>query len=1302
MAGQRRSLEFSDDFELEPLEGGFLLAPPPKNPKHPEQSEALIFNGNNLSLEDVEMVEIQIRDLSVSVDKSSLGFLKKHKPNAGPDVKSLIRSISASFQPGTLTAIMGGSGSGKTTLLNTVSERVASARLTKSGSITFNGAPGIGSVRHAYVIQQDILLPTLTVRETLQYSAELRLPPSTSSEERRQVVEEVILELGLKDCADTRVGDGAEHKGCSGGERRRVSLGVQLLANPSVLFLDEPTTGLDATSAFLLMRTLKNLAAKGRTILTTIHQPRSEIWDLFDNLAILTRGSPVFVGPREDCIPWFAALGFTMPAFVNPADFVIDTSAMDNRSRIAEEESTARVSKLKKAWEERSSQLFPMAATKATGNIQTKSRAPAKSPERHATKLQQVRTLTSRTFKVTYRDPMGMFAYITEAILLGIITGYAFHPLGRDQTGIRNREGALYVASAMQAFIILIFETYRMTTDIPTFDRERIDGVARPLPFILSRRLARLVTEDIAVPLIHGTLFYFIAGFDNDAGKFFVFIALCIINHYIAVTCAMVSVAVTRNFASAALIGELTFTLQTVAGGFFIQSNTIPVYVRWTKYLTFSWYIIGALCGNEFKDAFFDCPFGDDPNDPACMPYTGAFIMDSLGFPGDWTWRPALASVGFVLFFLLATWLLLELVEPDVTIAKQRAATTDLSAGKELVRARTREQARPVDVDLDMFALNLDRRSVLGRRLPPKTILNPVTTTFSSGVLNVVMGPSGSGKTSLLNAAAMRLKNSPGTTYRSSGRLLFNGAEPSASVVRSVVSYVTQDDNALLPSLTVRETLYFAARLRLPSSMSKEDKARRADEVLLKMGLRDCADTLVGNDWVKGISGGEKRRVSIAVQILTEPKILFLDEPTSGLDSFTASSLLQVLHGLAMEGRTLILTIHQARSDLFSSFGNVLLLARGGHVVYTGPAREMLPYFSEAGHDCPENANPSDFVLDLATVDLQSPAREAATRSLVQSLVDRWASRTASVISTASLPASTQLFRPAELGSFVRPRSGFRHTFPILLRRAALNLRRQPPLIISRLGQIVGLGVVNILFFAPLRTEFVYIQTYLGFIQQFAVLYFVGMLQNVAMYPAERDVFYREQDDGIVEPEAFLAVYTLIELSFELISALLIGLMFDLAVGMPRTPTMFFVVVYLGFGLLNCGESIGVLFNTVFNHAGFALNATSWALSIANMMAGVIAIQMPAVYRALNWLSPSRHGVHAATQFAMRDLTFSCDDSQKLPNGDCFVSTGKQVLDLYNLNEDGPTNLWAMAITVVGYRLLAWALLRIVRTRWKS
>jgi ABC-type multidrug transport system ATPase subunit len=217
----------------------------------------------------------------------------------------------------------------------------------------------------------------------------------------------------------------------------------------------------------------------------------------------------------------------------------------------------------------------------------------------------------------------------------------------------------------------------------------------------------------------------------------------------------------------------------------------------------------------------------------------------------------------------------------------------------------------------------------------------------------------GSGKSSLLNILCRRLHGSLTSRYHYSGELLFNNTIPSDIVIRALTSYVVQDDTALLPSLTVRETLHFAAIIRLPPHLPRARKLARADTVLAQLGLRHCADTLVGSEFQKGISGGERRRVSIAIQILTDPKVLFLDEPTSGLDAATAHSMMELLQALAEEGRTVVCTVHQSRSDLWPLFGNLLLLANGGRMIYSGQGADMVQYFGDVGYPCPTFANPA-------------------------------------------------------------------------------------------------------------------------------------------------------------------------------------------------------------------------------------------------------------------------------------------------------------------------------------------------------
>jgi len=1261
---------------------------------------------NGFSLRNVEAVDIRVRDLGVSIDVSPSPFTAfKARLSGGhgqkKEFKHILRNIDADMPSGSLTAILGESGSGKTSMLNALSHRLKGARLERSGNILYNGNPKLSSVRSAYVMQQDVLLSTLTVRETLAYAAELRLPPPTTAAERHQIVEDVILELGLKECAKTRIGNNI-HKGCSGGEKRRTSLGVQMLSNPSVLFLDEVTTGLDATSAFQLIRTLKMLSSKGRTVIVTIHQPRSEIWGLFDHLILLSGGSPIYSGPAAECLGCFARQGHNLPAFVNPAEFLIDLAAVDTRTEESEIRSVARVEALKQMWKQTSLESIPKTYEDRRPNNRVSITSHAYAGKPSAAVGRQIKVLTARTFKMTYRDPMGMAGSLLEAITMGVIMGIIFLQLDGSLAGIRSREGALYTAAALQGYLILLFETYRLTVDIELFDRERSEGVVNVPAFLVSRRLARIFVEDVPVPFIFSVIFYFTVGFRAEASQFFVFFAISVLMQYIAVTFAMTCVSVSRHFAGASLIANLGYTIQSLGCGYFVQSNQIPVYVRWLKWCAYVFYGFGALAANEFTGhtddpagRLYDCPSPGGTANRVCEQYTGRFVMESLGFPNNWVWRPIVALFGFAFAFYIGAGLILQVWKVEMSISKAQRNDGDQSAGKEDLTTRSRHDIRTIEITLSNYSLDIQKRDARLWKYKKLSILKTINTNFQPGLLNVIMGPSGSGKSSLLNTMARRLHSSLSTRYQVNGDMLINGAVPTESVIRSICAYVCQDDDALLPYLTVRENLHFAAGLRLPTHLSKAEKKQQAESVLLKMGLRDCASTLVGSELVKGISGGEKRRVTIAIQILTDPRVLLLDEPTSGLDAFTASSIMDVLRGLAQEGRTLILTIHQSRSDLFKHFGHVLLLARGGFPVYAGAGSHMLEHFASLGHYCPLATNPADFALDLITVDLQQPDREAASREKVRSLVTSWTDTSPPINRSVSRIAT-----PAELGSFVRPMTPFHIAFPLLLHRSFINFRRNPPSIIARTTQVLGFAAILTLFFAPLKSDYISIQSRLGFLQEFAALYFVGMLQNVAVYPDEKAVFYREHDDGAYPVSAFFLQYTVAEIPFEFVTSLIFAVLTVLAAGLPRTVSVFFIVAFNCFSIVSCGESIGIMFNTLVAHTGFAVNLTSVILSIATIMGGIMSLNIPSFLQAFNHLSPIKWALGNLAPYTLTGIRFTCPDAQKLPNGECPISTGEQVLSLYNLDANAGLNLMALGLCVVAYRMLAYVLLVARRTRW--
>ncbi|TXG70340.1 hypothetical protein EZV62_005275 [Acer yangbiense] len=236
-----------------------------------------------------------------------------------------------------------------------------------------------------------------------------------------------------------------------------------------------------------------------------------------------------------------------------------------------------------------------------------------------------------------------------------------------------------------------------------------------------------------------------------------------------------------------------------------------------------------------------------------------------------------------------------------------------------------------------------------------KKLVSGLSGYAESDRIMAIMGPSGSGKSTLLDALAGRLS----TNTLMTGNILLNGKK--APIDSRDVSYVTQDDY-FFGTLSVREILTYSAHLRLPSKMTNDEIDEIVQETIVKMGLQDCAENKIGNWHLRGISTGEKRRVSIGVEILTQPKVLFLDEPTSGLDSASAFFVLLVLNSIAHDGRIVVCSVHQPSSFLFDLFDDLLLLSNG-ETIYFGDAKLAVKFFAEAGFPCPTRRNPSDHFL---------------------------------------------------------------------------------------------------------------------------------------------------------------------------------------------------------------------------------------------------------------------------------------------------------------------------------------------------
>ena len=315
-------------------------------------------------------------------------------------------------------------------------------------------------------------------------------------------------------------------------------------------------------------------------------------------------------------------------------------------------------------------------------------------------------------------------------------------------------------------------------------------------------------------------------------------------------------------------------------------------------------------------------------------------------------------------------------------------------------------------------------------------------------------GPSGSGKTTLLNAIAGSVKASKKASL--TGTLLCDGKEcGGASQVDGLrLAYVQQED-IFYTQMTVRETLLFAARLRLPQSVSRAEKERRVDELIDTLGLRRAADTIIGDVRRRGISGGERKRLSIGCELLSEPSLLFLDEPTSGLDSFAAQQVMKLLRKLASSGVTVISVIHQPRGSIYNLFDDLILVAQG-HVVYNGAASNAASHFRSLGYPCPSNINAGEHVVDIVS---KGYGTEEQVRSYDERLLkfEAAAKKSSTAASASSKAASSE----AAVAKPERQKGAHIGTqFTLLFRRAWREVARSKAAVAIKVAQQVMVALV--------------------------------------------------------------------------------------------------------------------------------------------------------------------------------------------------------------------------------------------------
>ncbi|CAI5758932.1 unnamed protein product [Candida verbasci] len=1238
---------------------------------------------NVLEIPKEKRVGLKVRNLSVSIKsqrKQDLEDDGRHK---------ILNDISFYLPQGQLMAIMGGSGSGKTTLLNTLSQRtnVKNKKLEFEGKIEFE--TNLQHVRHSYLLQTDLFLPGLTLLETLSTQADLRLP-NVSKEEKLELIYYILEVLELLHLKDKQVTSFTHQTTLSGGEQRRVSLAIQLLAKPSILFLDEPTTGLDASTSLKLVHVLKKLTSPqyGITIIVSIHQPRPEVVELFDKICLLTRGGRlVYYGSLTKAYEHFNDIDFLerKPKNQNIIDYIMDLSVKDTTSIENEQITIMRINKLVEEWKTRNpTDEIKIDKKNCYKQFNQNLKLFARSKDDKISFLTELKILTKRVFILSYRDYKSLSVLLLMSIFVACSIGWMFYRPKHDLAGIRSLISLLYVIMEVVGFVPMYFETERLwETDGVFFYREYCENISSITGFILSRRIGKFLIEDIPITVIYSLITYFMWGLtDSNFGPYFVIILLL---ELCLMSSSLLLFTMSPSFAISSLLVNLFYHLQNCACGYFVNARTMPAYVRWVKYLAYFWYAFGALLANQFTNWYGDCPY--DRSDTRCNEFEGNYQIKLLGFPPNWVGPPIGYLIAWVIGFNIMSGVAIYLKNFDIGMAQTKRNKFSKHDEKEIVLSNKYEEVKDTeDINISVENIHLSANTkTLVKKGEDKVLLDNVSATFLSNSVNVIMGPSGSGKTTLLNYLSNRLSKL--SKYSHSGAIKINNVQQVTNKQLSKISaYVTQYDNSLIDNLTVRETLYYQAKLRLPLD-EHYNIPHIINNLIRQTGLVDCADTLIGSEFVKGISGGEKRRVSIAIQLLSKPKILFLDEPTSGLDSSTAATILELLSDLSREdSTTIILTIHQPNEEMFKRFGNLLLLSRGGKVIYDGDSNGIINYLDKLGYQN-NSENIADYILDLLSQKLDEVELESQSR--ITSLIDNWKEFEKLPLSTSDEYINLPKYYYKQLPSYV--------TFPTIFKRQLLTAYRSKYTVISRCGQTIFLSIIHTLFFAPLPNSQDGISNRLGLVQDVLNLYYVGLVNNLTLYPFEKDLFYQEYKDGIYGVFEFSLSYLINELPTEIIPCFFFSALIVFVCGLPRNATMYFSMFASAFACLNCGESLGIFINSCFNHLGVATNILSTLIILAIFQAGTMSLHMPHFFKAINYINPMKYAVAICANLGFENQVFSCDEGAE----NCLLGTGQDVLEYYGMKANVSLMIGGLFICLVAYRVVAIISLYI-RVKWPS
>ncbi|KAF5454239.1 hypothetical protein F2P56_023919 [Juglans regia] len=963
--------------------------------------------------------------------QSKLSYFTKLPGSKSRQAKiSIINDVSGIIKPGRLTLLLGPPGCGKTSLLKALSGNLDQS-LKIAGEISYNGhklEDFVPQKTSTYISQNDVHIPYMTVREILDFSARCQgvgsraevMAEVSKREKEAGIVPDpdidtymkaisveglkgslqtdyILKILGLDICADTLVGD-AMRRGISGGQKKRLTTGEMIVGPTKALFMDEITDGLDSSTAFQVVTCLQQLVhSTDATSLVSLLQPAPEIFDLFDDLILMAEGKIVYHGPRDHVLEYFEDCGFRCPERKGVADFIQEVISRKDQAQYWSQTDVP-YSYIpndilsKKFNESPYGKKLNEDLSEPYDTSQSNQNALSFSPY-SLSKWELFRACVSRELLLMKRNS---FIYIFKTIQLVIIACITMTVFLRTQMDVDVLHANSYMGALFYALLIIFVDgipELSMTNQrLEIFYKQKALYFYPAWAYAVPACILKIPLSFVE-SLVWTTFTYYVIGYSPEAQRFFRQFILLFAVHLSSVSMFRFLASVFRTINAAFAAASYAALLLLSLCGFIITPSAMPVWLRWGFWVSPLTYGQIGLSLNEFLAPRWQKMLSTGTT-------IGRETLESRGlnFDGDLYWISLGALFGFAIVFnfgyILALSFLKSPGSSHVIISHEKLSKV-LGSEDSCASAHVEEKYRnspvqgnigpkkgrtvlpftPLTVafqDVQYYVntpLEMRERGYTSKKLQ---LLSDITGALRPGVLTALMGVSGAGKTTLLDVLAGRK-----TSGYIQGEIKIGGYSKVQETFARISGYCEQTD-IHSPQLTVEESVIFSAWLRLSAEVDPKTKAEFVDEVLETIELDEIKDALVGVTGATGLSTEQRKRLTIAVELVANPSIIFMDEPTTSLDARAAAIVMRAVKNVADTGRTIVCTIHQPSIHIFETFDELILLKTGGRIIYSGPlgqhSSRVIEYF-EGIPGIPkirENYNPSTWMLEVSSASAEA------------------------------------------------------------------------------------------------------------------------------------------------------------------------------------------------------------------------------------------------------------------------------------------------------------------------------------------